>query len=210
MHPLTTRILHQQQSSSKHRNITQNYVQHQNSSRHVPVHWNPFSKGTTCWGECTYKGIPILPQHFPLYSSREVVPLLPYLLHLWAMHTLYVNEGIAIARGVYFLLDHTCTPPRMLHVWTLIDKKNIYIILNTVYTCTLEVNRLFLNINVTLMSGHSTHGPWCHCLLLVSGTGGGGISYPHCYHPAYPSPQEHHVNVCPPQYRTSNKHNSNT
>ena len=38
-------------------------------------------------------------------------------------HTLYVNEGIAIARGVYFLLDHTCTPPRMLHVWTLIDTK---------------------------------------------------------------------------------------
>ena len=95
-------------------------------------------------------------------------------------HTLYVNEGIAIARGVYFLLDHTCTPPRMLHVWTLIDKKKKKkkkkkkIILNTVYTCTLEVNRLFLNINVTLMSGHSTHGPWCHCLLLVSGTGGEG------------------------------------
>ena len=42
--------------------------------------------------------------------------------------------------------------------------------------------------------------------------GRGGISYPHCYDPAYPSPQEHHVNVCPPQYRTSNtcKHNSNT
>ena len=38
----------------------------------------------------------------------------------------------------------------MLHVWTLIDKKK-KIILNTVYTCTLEVNRLFLNINVTLM-----------------------------------------------------------
>ena len=90
---------------------------------HVPVHWNPFSKGTTCWGECTYKGIPILPQHFPLYSSREVVPLLPYLLHLWAMTYIIMNEGIAIARGVYFLLDHTCTPPRMLHVWTLIDKK---------------------------------------------------------------------------------------
>ena len=89
-------------------------------------------------------------------------------------HTLYVNEGIAIARGVYFLLDHTCTPPRMLHVWTIIDKKIKKIILNTVYTCTLEVNRLFLNINVTLMSGHSTHGPWCHCLLLVSGTGGEG------------------------------------
>ena len=47
MHPLTTRILHQQQSFSKHRNITQNYVQHQNSSRHVPVHWNPFSMPST-------------------------------------------------------------------------------------------------------------------------------------------------------------------
>ena len=87
-------------------------------------------------------------------------------------HTSYVNEGIAIVKGVYFLLAHTCTPPPMLHVWTIIDKKKIVIILNTVYT--LEVNRLFLNINVTLMSDHSTHGPWCHCLLLVTATGGEG------------------------------------
>ena len=58
------------------------------------------------------------------------------------------------------------------------------------------------------MSVHSTHGPWCHCLLLVTGTGGEGYLNPHSHHPAYPPPQEHHVNVCPPQYRTSNKHNS--
>ena len=126
MHPLTTRILHQQQSSSKHRNITQNYVQHQNSSRHVPVHWNPFSKGTTCWGECTYKGIPILPKCHNTSPYTPLERLFPcshtcFTCERW--HTLYVNEGIAIARGVYFLLDHTCTPPRMLHVWTLIDKK---------------------------------------------------------------------------------------
>ena len=40
--------------------------------------------------------------------------------------------------------------------------------------------------------------------------GRAGISYPRSYHPAYPLPQEQHVNVCPPQYRTSTNLNSNT
>ena len=207
MHPLTTRILHQQQSSSKHRNITQNYVQHQNSSRHVPVHWNPFSKGTT-WGECTYKGIPILPQHFPLYSSREVVPLLPYLLHLCMsddIHYMWMRESPL--RGEcrpYFLLDHTCTPPRMLHVWTLIDKKRrkkylkycIYMYFGGQQTFP-KYKRYSYGVIVFYWS------------LARAGRDILSTLLPSCIS-FKASPQEHHVNVCPPQYRTSNKHNSNT
>ena len=125
-------------------------------------------------------------------------------------HTLYVNEGIAIARGVYFLLDHTCTPPRMLHVWTLIDKKKennylkycIYMYFGGQQTFPKYKRYSYVRpLNTRSMVSLSFIGLW---------HGRGGISYPHCYHPAYPSPQEHHVNVCPPQYRTSNKHNSNT
>ena len=47
MYPLTPRILHKKQSLSKHRKITQNYVQHQNISKHVPVHSNSFSMHST-------------------------------------------------------------------------------------------------------------------------------------------------------------------
>ena len=178
MHPLTTRILHQQQSPSKHRNITQNYVQHQNSLRHVYQYIKiPSEREQLVEGSVPYKGIPILPQHFPLYSSREVVPLLPYLLHLWAMTYIICEwsresplRGECTSSWTIHVLLHEC----FTFGQSLIkNKKNNYL-KYCICTCTLEVNRLFLNINVTLMSGHSTHGPWCHCLLLVSGTGGEG------------------------------------
>ena len=75
-------------------------------------------------------------------------------------------EGSVLPPGPYMYSSTNAS--RLDHHWL---KKKV-IILNTVYT--LEVNRLFLNINVTLMSDHSTHGPWCHCLLLVTATGGEG------------------------------------
>ena len=67
------------------------------------------NEGTTSWGECTYKGIPILPQHFPLYSSQEVVPLLPYLLHLWVMTYIIMSMRESPFRG-------ECTSSWTIHV----------------------------------------------------------------------------------------------
>ena len=132
-------------------------------------------QGNNLLRECTYKGIPILPQHFPLYSSREGCSLLPYLLHLWAMTYIICEwgnrhcEGSVLPPGPYMYSSTNAS--RLDNHW--LKKKKNYL-KYCICTCTLEVNRLFLNINVTLMSGHSTHGPWCHCLLLVSGTGGEG------------------------------------
>ena len=87
MHPLTTRILHQQQSSAKHSNITQNCLQHQNNSKTcistLKSLQHAFNKRLTACSQSNYLLILLTPSYFNYCPTLALTSNSYPLIFIW-------------------------------------------------------------------------------------------------------------------------------